>query len=150
MHYRTKGSKNGVRLYQNPDGSLTPLGERHYRDMYGYGERDNGVRKAIDDPGLRRARSGQTFEDTPYVRISGKSLFPDNKWRNPPTERVKIDEYAPYVRISGTSFSPDKSAGLTQPAAGGKRTSSASTSSKNASPEYLEESWLTFFVNSAF
>jgi hypothetical protein len=30
MHYRTKGSKNGVRLYQNPDGSLTPLGREHY------------------------------------------------------------------------------------------------------------------------
>ena len=30
MHYRTKGSKNGVRLYQNPDGTLTPLGREHY------------------------------------------------------------------------------------------------------------------------
>ena len=29
-HYRTPGSKNGIRLYQNPDGSLTPLGERRY------------------------------------------------------------------------------------------------------------------------
>ena len=30
MHWRTKGSKNGVRLYQYPDGSLTPLGREHY------------------------------------------------------------------------------------------------------------------------
>lgn len=29
-HYRTEGSKNGVRLYQNKDGSLTPLGRIHY------------------------------------------------------------------------------------------------------------------------
>lgn len=29
-HYRTPGSKNGVRKYQNPDGSLTPLGRIHY------------------------------------------------------------------------------------------------------------------------
>lgn len=29
-HYRTKGSKNGVRRYQNEDGSLTPEGYRHY------------------------------------------------------------------------------------------------------------------------
>lgn len=29
-HSRTKGSKNGVRLYQNKDGSLTPLGREHY------------------------------------------------------------------------------------------------------------------------
>lgn len=30
MHWRTRGSKNGVRLYQYPDGSLTPLGREHY------------------------------------------------------------------------------------------------------------------------
>lgn len=29
-HYRTAGSKNGVRRYQNPDGSLTPEGRVHY------------------------------------------------------------------------------------------------------------------------
>ena len=29
-HYRTPGSKNGIRLYQNEDGSLTPLGEKRY------------------------------------------------------------------------------------------------------------------------
>jgi len=29
-HYRTKGSKNGERLYQYEDGSLTPLGRIHY------------------------------------------------------------------------------------------------------------------------
>ena len=33
VHYRTPGSKNGVRLYQYPDGTLTPLGElRYYKD----------------------------------------------------------------------------------------------------------------------
>lgn len=64
MHYRTKGSRNGVRLYQNPDGSLTPLGERHYREMYGYGERDGGVSKALDAK-LQRAQLEQTFRKTP-------------------------------------------------------------------------------------
>lgn len=29
-HYRTVGSKNGVRRYQNEDGSLTPEGYKHY------------------------------------------------------------------------------------------------------------------------
>jgi len=29
-HYRTKGSKNGVRLYQYLSGALTPLGREHY------------------------------------------------------------------------------------------------------------------------
>ena len=39
MHYRTKGSKNGERRYQNEDGSLTPLGYLHYAAMYGWGKR---------------------------------------------------------------------------------------------------------------
>ena len=30
MHWRTKGSKNGIRLYQYKDGSLTPEGYIHY------------------------------------------------------------------------------------------------------------------------
>lgn len=30
MHYRTKGSRNGERRYQNEDGSLTPEGREHY------------------------------------------------------------------------------------------------------------------------
>lgn len=30
IHYRTQGSKNGVRRYQNEDGSLTPEGYAHY------------------------------------------------------------------------------------------------------------------------
>lgn len=30
FHYGTKGMKWGVRLYQNPDGTLTPLGKAHY------------------------------------------------------------------------------------------------------------------------
>lgn len=30
MHYRTKGSVNGRRRYQNEDGSLMPEGREHY------------------------------------------------------------------------------------------------------------------------
>lgn len=47
MHWRTKGSKNGVRRYQNLDGSLTPEGYQHYKEMYGWG--DGGkLRPALD------------------------------------------------------------------------------------------------------
>lgn len=46
MHYRTKGSKNGVRRYQNEDGSLTPEGYIHYGvgkgRQSGGGKDDNG------------------------------------------------------------------------------------------------------------
>lgn len=39
MHFRTKGSKNGVRRYQNTDGTWTPLGLRERRVREGWGER---------------------------------------------------------------------------------------------------------------
>lgn len=38
MHWRTKGSKNGVRRYQNTDGSWTPLGIKLRKEREGWGE----------------------------------------------------------------------------------------------------------------
>lgn len=38
MHFRTKGSKNGVRRYQTEDGTWTPLGLRERRAREGFGE----------------------------------------------------------------------------------------------------------------
>ena len=38
MHFRTKGSKNGVRRYQEPDGTWTPLGLRLRKAREGWGE----------------------------------------------------------------------------------------------------------------
>jgi len=43
-HYRTQGSKNGVRLYQNKDGSLTPLGRIHY----GVGKAKRAAKEEIE------------------------------------------------------------------------------------------------------
>ena len=88
MHYRTKGSKNGVRLYQNPDGSLTPLGERHYRDLYGYGagvQRDGAsdkyksaprnpnkyyesVSRAVEDRSYRLGKKRTDMDFNPYYQ----------------------------------------------------------------------------------
>ena len=58
MHYRTKGSKNGVRLYQNEDGSLTPLGREHY----GIGEgRKSG--ESSDDTGAESEPKKPSFRE---------------------------------------------------------------------------------------
>lgn len=45
IHYRTPGSKNGRRLYQNKDGSLTPLGRIHY----GVGKARKAAKEEIKD-----------------------------------------------------------------------------------------------------
>ena len=45
MHFRTKGSKNGVRRYQNPDGTWTDLGLKERRAREGFGTR---IKKKIN------------------------------------------------------------------------------------------------------
>lgn len=41
MHFRTKGSKNGVRRYQQEDGTWTPLGLKLRKEREGWGETRN-------------------------------------------------------------------------------------------------------------
>lgn len=72
LHYRTKGSKNGIRRYQYPDGSLTPEGRQHY----GVGEpRKKSAEQAVakdSDTGEKKAaekgRIGQ-FIDKKKAKI---------------------------------------------------------------------------------
>lgn len=88
MHYRTKGSKNGVRLYQNPDGSLTPLGERHYRDMYGYSKRRSGYGQDAGSSGRSVAVTSDKNKNVTGASSYGKvfqdtSMGPSVLKRNP-------------------------------------------------------------------
>lgn len=46
MHFRTRGSKNGIRRYQNPDGTWTPLGLKERAEREGWGERRAARREA--------------------------------------------------------------------------------------------------------
>ena len=48
VHYRTVGSKNGVRHYQNEDGSLTEEGRRHYGIGKYSNLSDSQIRDIID------------------------------------------------------------------------------------------------------
>ena len=66
MHYRTKGSKNGVRLYQYRDGSLTPLGRKHY----GVGE---GRGEGTDESTPRRSL-GQVIKDRKVAKKRAENL----------------------------------------------------------------------------
>lgn len=58
MHYRTKGSKNGVRLYQYEDGSLTPLGRIHY----GVGQGRKSAKK--DDEEVDKEVDNRSSDDS--------------------------------------------------------------------------------------
>ena len=58
MHFRTKGSKNGVRRYQNPDGTWTDLGLRERREREGWGEsrKERKLQKKIARAENKQAR----------------------------------------------------------------------------------------------
>ena len=102
MHYRTKGSKNGVRLYQNPDGSLTPLGERRYRDMYGYGERNRAT-----EQGARSGQSGRSVVVTPNAHKDVKGAPQGKVFRDTSMGSTLFKGYADdpnEVREIGTNY----------------------------------------------
>ena len=57
VHYRTPGSKNGQRLYQNKDGSLTPLGRIHY----GVGKAKRAAKEEIE--GFIKTRASKDYTE---------------------------------------------------------------------------------------
>ena len=59
MHFRTRGSKNGVRRYQKPDGTWTPLGlaERKEREGWGDSKKERRAEKAVAKAERRLAKS---------------------------------------------------------------------------------------------
>lgn len=73
-HYRTKGSKNGVRLYQYLSGALTPLGREHY----GVGPpRGSGADEKKD--GKTDIRIGKDVTEVGSVKKSGVNVTVNGK-----------------------------------------------------------------------
>lgn len=81
MHWRTKGSKNGVRRWQYENGSLTPEGYKHYAEMYGWG---NKLKKAerlqnrADNAADKAERASRKADDD-YVK-SYKAERKNERW----------------------------------------------------------------------
>lgn len=59
MHFRTKGSKNGVRRFQNEDGTWTPLGLRERKEREGWGDGGETRRERRAQRQLARAERHQ-------------------------------------------------------------------------------------------
>lgn len=81
MHWRTKGSKNGVRRWQYENGSLTPEGYKHYAEMYGWG---NKLKKAerlqnMADKAADKAERASRKADDDYVK-SYKAERKNERW----------------------------------------------------------------------
>lgn len=85
MHFRTKGSKNGVRRYQTESGEWTELGLEERRKREGFGE-SKGERKARKQ--LERAERHQ-------ARKAARAQFKANmaeKWRKRSLKGLTDDE----------------------------------------------------------
>ena len=59
MHFRTKGSKNGVRRFQNEDGTWTPLGLRERKEREGWGDEGPSRKERKAQRQLARAERHQ-------------------------------------------------------------------------------------------
>lgn len=63
MHFRTKGSKNGVRRYQNPDGSWTEAGLAERRKREGWGDKiERKLQKKVAKAEKKQARKAARAE----------------------------------------------------------------------------------------
>lgn len=99
-HYRTKGSKNGVRLYQYEDGSLTPLGRIHYG--VGLGRDRSGAsvlrgKKQVNSDGSLTKTGIRNVEDS--SKRGYLNPTEDDVKNGRAVERKKIsDEYAEEYR----------------------------------------------------
>ena len=87
-HYRTKGSRNGVRRYQNEDGSLTPEGYRHY------GIDPNG-RQAVDPREILARQRAQEKADARQAKAERRQAGYTQKF----AERQALRDAKNQIRI---------------------------------------------------
>lgn len=67
-HFRTKGSKNGVRRFQNEDGTWTPLGLKERKAREGWGDGDRKARKA--EKKIEKAERRQVHREAANQRMA--------------------------------------------------------------------------------
>lgn len=79
MHFRTKGSKNGVRRFQNRDGTWTPLGLRERKAREGWGDEgeSRGERRA-----QRRLARAERHQARRQARAEARKAFAEYRRKN--------------------------------------------------------------------
>ena len=116
MHFRTRGSKNGIRRFQEPDGTWTPLGlkERQKREGWGDSRAERKAERSVARAERKAARAERKAQRTAAVkdRIMGKkkaskndlSKLSDEELRKK-IERVKMElEYKELTKSPVVKF----------------------------------------------
>jgi hypothetical protein len=79
MHYRRGGEKKGKRRWQNPDGSYTPEGYKHYAEMYGWGKFRADRNQAKADKYNKKAEAAKADMERQQVRADKAQVKSDRK-----------------------------------------------------------------------
>lgn len=98
MHWRTRGSKNGIRRYQYEDGSLTPLGYIHY----GVGQGNKKTKKA--------EKAKAKYEEAEIRKNKAQVKYDEAKLRNERknTERSERNLERASNELDKATFKADK------------------------------------------
>lgn len=114
MHYGKKGQKWGVRLYQNKDGSLTPLG----RIRYGSGNKsvsksastttssEKPKKKSVSemsDQELQAAINRKRLEQE-YARLNPQQISKGKKFAKAMQKHVINDVVVPAAKSAGKAY----------------------------------------------
>lgn len=113
MHYGRKGQKWGVRLYQNKDGSLTPLGRVRYGSGNKNGSRqtsqtsseNSGRRSAseMSDRELQAAINRKRLEQE-YNRLYPQQVSKGKKFAKAMQKHVLNDVVVPAAKSAGKAY----------------------------------------------
>lgn len=79
MHFRTKGSKNGERRFQNRDGTWTPLGLQRRKAREGWGEEGGSRAERRAQRRLERAERHQARRE---ARAQARAAFAEKRRQN--------------------------------------------------------------------
>lgn len=104
-HFRTKGSKNGVRRFQNEDGTWTPLGLRERKEREGWGDKE--ARRAAKKQAKAERKAQKAARVEAYreqKRKSNVKTMTDEELRQK-IERAKLEtEYRELTRSPVLKF----------------------------------------------
>lgn len=133
-HFQVKGAKHGLRRYQNPDGSLTPLGRIHYgvgdprarrkqEKEYRRSEkasektaRQERVKLAKESVAAGKARKKwEEMSDEDKLKVYDKNLKKSRDWRYKQEQEAKAKEEAEKAKTQEAKENSDEK-GESEPA----------------------------------